>query len=276
MRLRALPSGALNQLTMDTTGRLCQSGIGSNVCSQATAYLARTTGGNEGGNAVNITALICGLVSDGVITGDMVATGCGKFDGFYVLAQQNEADALLNLCGTNYSMTHGAAIFVAYQGFHGFTTGLDTQFNPQMATTPNYALNSASFGAWVYAELNDGNAIIGQSVGQTDILDNYGGAFYSRINRDGGSTTAPAAAGLYVGDRISSSSVSLYYNGVGLSTVSASALAVLSVDFTVGAVGTYITTETLSEAHIGASLGPTLELALYNRLRTYMTAVGVP
>jgi hypothetical protein len=34
--------------------------------------------------------------------------------------------------------------------------------------------------------------------------------------------------------------------------------------------------QTFSEAHIGGSLGATLNLALYNRLRTYMTAVGVP
>ena len=66
---QTLPSGPVTQLTMDTTARrLCQSGIGSNVCSQATAYLARTTGGNEGGNAVNITTLILRpTVTDGVI-----------------------------------------------------------------------------------------------------------------------------------------------------------------------------------------------------------------
>ena len=46
-------------------------------CSQATTYLNRTTGGDEGGNAANIAALICGLVSDGIITGDLAATGCG-------------------------------------------------------------------------------------------------------------------------------------------------------------------------------------------------------
>ena len=34
--------------------------------------------------------------------------------------------------------------------------------------------------------------------------------------------------------------------------------------------------DTVSEAHIGGSLGSAGQLALYNRLRTYMTAVGVP
>ena len=35
--------------------------------SQAVAYLARTVGGNEGGNGANIATLIDGLVSDGVL-----------------------------------------------------------------------------------------------------------------------------------------------------------------------------------------------------------------
>ena len=34
--------------------------------------------------------------------------------------------------------------------------------------------------------------------------------------------------------------------------------------------------QTLSEAHMGGSIGATLNLALYTRLQTYMTAVGVP
>ena len=60
------------------------------------AYLARTVGGNEGGNGANIATLIDGLVSDGV---------WAKLDALYVLAQQNQSDALLNLVGTSYGLT---------------------------------------------------------------------------------------------------------------------------------------------------------------------------
>ena len=63
---------------------------------QALAYLARTVGGNEGGNGANIATLIDGLVSDGV---------WAKLDALYVLAQQNATDALLNLVGTSYGLT---------------------------------------------------------------------------------------------------------------------------------------------------------------------------
>ena len=125
-----LPSGPVNQLTMDRTGRLCQSGIGSNVCSQATAYLARTTGGNEGGNAVNITALICGLVTDGLITGTLTgrAIAVQKLDALYILAQQNAADALLNLCGTSYSLIPAnSPTFTTYRGMPSEVLDTSTQ-----------------------------------------------------------------------------------------------------------------------------------------------------
>ena len=42
------------------------------------------------------STLIDGLVSDGV---------WAKLDALYVLAQQNQTDALLNLVGTSYSLT---------------------------------------------------------------------------------------------------------------------------------------------------------------------------
>ena len=66
-------------------------------CAAATNYLARTTGGNEGGNAANMTTFICGLVTDGVITGNLSgARGCGShLDVLYLLAQQNQADVTL-------------------------------------------------------------------------------------------------------------------------------------------------------------------------------------
>ena len=48
------------------------------------------------------------------------------------LAQQNQADALLNLCGTAYSLTpHASPPFTTYRGFGPFTAAnsyLDTGF----------------------------------------------------------------------------------------------------------------------------------------------------
>ena len=283
----ALASGPLNQLTMDTTGRLCQSGIGSNVCSQAAAYLARTVGGNEGGNAVNITALICGLVTDGVIDGDLLTGKCGShLDALYILAQKNAADAVLNLCGTNYTLTgpSGFPAFTTYVGYGPFNGSNLTLITGIVlaATGFHYTQNAASFGFWAHT-VPDAVAIMGcgndTDPAASNIFANYsGGAFYARVNNGtAASVTSPAAVGFYVADRSSSSAVVPYYNGAALSTVSSTSLAVdAGCTFIVGSSFINGTSTILSEAHIGGSLGAALNLALYNRLRTYMTAMPGP
>ena len=90
---------------------------------QALAYLARTVGGNEGGNGTNIATLIDGLVSDGV---------WAKLDALYVLAQQNQTDALLNLVGTSYSLNAvgllRSATFTSYVGFGLFSGATRTGY----------------------------------------------------------------------------------------------------------------------------------------------------
>ena len=122
---------------------------------QALAYLARTVGGNEGGNGANIATLIDGLVSDGV---------WAKLDALYVLAQQNATDALLNLVGTSYSLTPGtfsderAITFTPYQGYSGFISGMDSGFNPAAAPSPNFTQNSASIGGW--GSVSGGEALL--------------------------------------------------------------------------------------------------------------------
>ena len=247
----------------------------------AQAYLARTVGGNEGGNAGPITALIEGLVADGVWQ---------KLDALYVLAQQNQSDALLNLVGTNYSITASllakpaprSVTFTPYQGFSGFgssTAGLDTGFNPTTAPSSNYTLNNASFGIWSYAVISEASAQMASSAtgSHAYIFNFYGGVFYPRVN-DSGAYTQPTTItkGLFVAERTNSTTVFGYQNGVGSSN-STSSDSMDNGNFTLGrnaVVG--VTAQTLSAAFIGASLGAAGQLALYNRLRTYMTAVGVP
>ena len=243
---------------------------------QALAYLARTVGGNEGGNGVNIATLIDGLVSDGV---------WAKLDCLYVLAQQNRTDAMLNLVGTSYPLTlvgsfQGAdpksMSFVAYVGFSGFSNGsLDTGFNPTTAPSPHYTQNNASFGFWSYAVVVE--SISPMQIGSSNlgsvIFDNYPG-FYARVNYPSTpSVPTTITKGLFAGDRPDASSVHPYQNGVDGGSQAGVSVVPDNADFFVGYSAT---TQTISAAFIGASLGAAGQLALYNRLRTYMTAVGVP
>lgn len=252
---------------------------GAGALTPAQTYLARTVGGNEGGNAANITTLINGLVADGVWS---------KLDALYVLAQQNAADSLLNLVGTNYTLTKvGLPTFTQYRGYSGFTPTayLSTNFNAATAVSPFFTRNSASLGLWSTGTVGapESTAEFGNSsagaTGESHLFTNYtGGLFYARINDPSvGSVTSAGVAGFFGGDRPSSSSVVPYYNGAVQTAQSSTSQAVFNGNFTLGWVsGIAGSSDQFAEAHISGSLGSAGNLALYTRLRTYMTAVGVP
>jgi hypothetical protein len=245
---------------------------GATGCSQATAYLARATG--ETAHAADLTTLICGLVTDGV---------WAKLDALYVLAQQTQADSLLNLVGTSYPLAvSGSLTFAAYQGFSGFVAGANilnlSGYNPG-TNSLLYTQNNASLGVWAYLTVDDNVGQMGSGGGGSGIYASYGGSFYPRINVPGTPPccVSPGTNGLFVGDRNNSASLEGYWNGIDKGTVAGTSGLPENVFF-VGCGGSpsACTTKILSEAHIGASLGSAGNLALYNRLRTYMTSVGVP
>ena len=260
------------------------------ACAQATTFLARATG--ETTNAANLTTLICGLVSDGVITGNLSTTGCGtgSFDALYIEAQQTQADAELNLCGTNFTQTlTGAPTFTALTGFGPFNAGgaagrfISTNFNSQTATSPNFTQNSANFGFWAVSTTVEVISEMGTSTtaaGGSQIFDDFtGGDFFTRVNNSTNSATSPTATkGLFVAERTNSTTIIPYQDGVAQTTQSNTSTTPDSDPFLIGAVVTTTvgSAQTIAEAHVGGALGATLNLALFNRLRTYMTAVGVP
>ena len=238
---------------------------------QALAYLARTVGGDEGGNGANIATLIDGLVSDGV---------WAKLDALYVLAQQNQSDALLNLVGTNYGLT-GAATFVAYKGFSAFpSVGMDTGFNPATSPSPHITQNNGSAGAWAYDLIDAGQQIgNGNNIGNVSIVGNSSGTFYGFVfvGAGGNQTTSPGGNGLFSCDRSSVNRTDFNYNGASFFVSTNASTTPVSANMTIGALGDGASVQhTLSAAFIGASLGAAGQLALYNRLRTYMSSVGVP
>ena len=224
--------------------------------SQALAYLARTVGGNEGGNAANITTLIDGLVSDGVWS---------KLDCLYVLAQQNATDALLNLIGTNYTIS-GTGTFVAYKGFTSLTSLLNTQFNASTATGPNFIQNSSSLGVWIYASLAEtipeiNNIPVTGTGADSMIYDDYtDGNFYARVNDSGSSgVPIPGSKGLFVGDRSSSNAVVPYWNGTAQTLQSGTSSPPTNGVFYIGGAlvsgNPVVSGSTICAAFIGASLG---------------------
>ena len=238
---------------------------------QAIAYLARTVGGNEGGNAANIATLIDGLVAGGV---------WAKLDAFYVLAQQNSTDAVLNLIGSSYALSNSGPAFTSYVGYtFPSSSFFSTGFDASSAVSPNFTRNSASFGIWLNNGVAEVSPEIGNNIAGTGSLiysrftDNN---FYARVNDStAGGVVSPGTKGLFVGDRASSTTVVPYWNGVSQGSVSSTSGVVSDSFFEIGSWQQQMT-DTAAAAFIGGSLGAAGQLALYNPLRTYMTAVGVP
>lgn len=121
------------------------------TCSQATTFLARTSGlSTPETNAVTTT--ICQLVSNGIITGTLSgAAGCGTvLQGFYFTVTNNTTTANLNICGTSFGLTSTAApTFTADAGYvgNGTTQFLNTNFTP---STSGVAVTTTSNSIGVY------------------------------------------------------------------------------------------------------------------------------
>lgn len=249
-----------------------QVAISAGGCSQATAFLAR----NGNAHPTETTALICGLVTDGVFA---------KLDALYIFATDTSAHALLNLVSASFNASLiGAPTFTADRGFTGtgsLSNVVDTGFNPSTAAGL-YTQNSAHLSAWSNTTGADPGSVAGANgVSLTSIYPNFGTSdTYVRINDNVASGQIGTTAGLgwYMGSRNSSSNRDAYNNNTSLGntpSATSAALANLNIYF-LGSNTNDATNRQITMGSIGGALTATDAGNFYSRLRTYMTAVGVP
>lgn len=246
---------------------------------QSAAFLARATGITTTIDKTNYDTMITGLVNDGVWT---------KLDALYIFAAPDSTTALLNLVQTSFGgTTHGTVNFSAKHGFigDGSTFYIDSGFNQGTAPSPQFTLNSASFGVYnLTSNTTENNQVIGNGHISQAILNfqpNFGSASAS-IN--GGATASIGTGnsqGFWQGTRTSSSSVSLSHNG-GTFTTNASTSFSIDVDQTMlvytsqtNAGPNAPTTDTFSSAFIGGALTQTNSNNISSRINTFMTAYGI-
>jgi hypothetical protein len=256
---------------------------GGGTSAEVAAFLARTSGLDS--THINAyTDLIDGLVADGIWS---------KLDMLHVYATQDSTTALLNLVSTSFNGTaNGSPTFTADRGFTGTngssTIYINTGFNATTAPSPNYIQDSAHISAWSVTNVGtSANPMMGayDSGGnkESDLYPKYtDNNTYIRVNAGGG---LPGAAnsdptGHYLASRTGSTALSGYKNGSSLlSNTSAShAPANLNV-YTLGSNkdGTANgSPHQCAMASIGSGLSSTDITNFYDRLRTFMTAVGVP
>jgi hypothetical protein len=254
---------------------------------ETTAFLARTSG-LDATHTNAFRALINGSVLDGFFS---------KFDVLGIPATQDSTTGLLNLVSSSFTATlNGAPTFTIDRGYTGQdavspTVSIDSTFNPTTAPTPKFVQNSAHLSVWSVANFTTANG--GFAAGQTtaggdpqsDVVPRYlDGNSYFRINDSTGSGGIVNAnsAGHYLSNRSGASAQQGYKNAVDQSVTAVTSAA--PVNDSVYVLAEHSTTTGAENGYggqiaaysIGGSLTPTDVTNFYNRLRTYMTAVGVP
>lgn len=250
---------------------------------EATIFLARTSGLNPLHTCAYIT-LINGLVADSIWT---------KFDVLYIFATQNAVTANLNLVSTNYpavpTVAPSSPAFIVDIGYAGALVppeSIHTAFIPSTAISPNFTQNSGHISEWIETneQTNSGFAM-GSSDGavvtglHARFLDDKS---YFYINATSGAgTPSVSSIGHWLANRSTNLAEQGYKNGSQIFTdnantsqpVTAREIIVAGEDKNGTLIGA---TGNVSMASIGSSLTSTDTANFYSRLRTYMTAVGVP
>lgn len=210
-----------------------------------------------------VNDLIVGLKADGV---------WAKLDRLWIFAAENAKSALIDLKALDPAVVAGSPTYTADRGVIA-TDSNNLQSNYNVATNAvNFVQNSAHIACWALNCVAQGQPLVTVAgYGSQHIFPSLSGTTYARINDSGSGVTAPAILdGLWLGNRTNSTSCQTYKDGVIFHDETLGSVAVGSAVFLPAFFGT------CSAASIGGSFTSTQQLAFYNRLRTYMTAVGVP
>lgn len=259
-------------------------------------FQARTS--LDGTHTAAYRALLNGLTTDGLFNSD---GSTSFFDGLYIFATQDSTTALLNLVnGASAPTTTGSVTFTTDRGFsvndNDSNNGVVSNINVGSGSFL-FQQNSAHVSVWSandFATTSGGGAAglynsIGGALGVIQLYPRFSdGKAYFRINDAGtgqsAGVTEANSQGFYLENRSGSGAQQGYKTAVdqGVGAVTSGVLNSIATGISfcaINVVGTGLISGyggQVAGGSFGTSLSSTQVTNLYNRLRTYMTAVGVP
>lgn len=256
------------------------------TCNESISFMARTSG-IDATHTAAYNALICGLVTDSVWS---------LLDVLQVYAAQNSTVSLLNLKSSSFNATNvGSVTFTTdrgYTGTEGSTTAYIETGYGFSSSGAQLTQNAGHLSVWSVTNVNSAAAIMGIARASPNsssyLLPNQtssSNAYYDVSSGFSGCTaTCTVAAGStvahYIASRTASNVIAGYKNGSNVVTSSQTSAIPSADTFPVLAWvidGAYTGSRYQAAAvTMGAALDSTQAGNLYTRLRTYMTAVGVP
>jgi hypothetical protein len=244
---------------------------------ETNTLLAALSGTYDDTRKTAINTLIAGLKTDGLWS--ILDVLC--------IAGLNSSDSLINwkTPGTFNSSVVNSPNFVADRGFTSDTSTsryINTNYNPTSAAG-NYTQNSASIGFYSRTNMADTTVDIGAGTGsnRASILSRRSdNACFWRINDSNEVNTSNSSSqGLILISRTSSSSRILYRDGSQLGTNSTTSAGIPSDTFYVGANNFAGSPQSIASRQyamwfMSGGLSGTNVSNFYNRIQTYMTAIG--
>lgn len=246
-------------------------------CSQATTFLARTSG-LSGTETSAYTTMICGMVTDGTYS---------LFDALYIFATNTTTTANLNLVSTSFGLTcSNAPTFTADRGYTGnaFNTFCDPSYIPS-TNGVQLTKNAAHFGFCVLNSRASGAPYqeVGTSDG-TNQIDSEPLAPFTSYNINDNNFNAPTVTanvqGTWIFTRTNSTTVNGYLAGSSVISNSSTASAALpTADIyilaqNISGTPTDITGDQLGAAFWGNALTATQAANVTSRISAFITAVG--
>ncbi len=252
-----------------------------------TAWIAAVVGNGgsvSGARQTVVNNLIVGLKADGIWT---------KLDRLWLFAGENEPSALTDLVALDLAAKVSTPTFTTDTGFAGEDTGTPTKYinltyNPSTDGVQG-TTNSIHLSAWSATNAVDSNGFYvgctdASTAHQTNINGGRSTNTFWRPNdspASAGQTAVASTRGFFLANRSGAALSQGYYNGSLSATINQAA-------GTIPNVTAYAcchqsagnpdsgSQNTIAEVSYGGSLDGTDNTNFYNRLRTYMTAVGVP
>jgi hypothetical protein len=226
--------------------------------------------------------LINGLVTD---------NNWSNLDRIWVFSAENHPSALIDLKLHDAAVEVGTPDFLIDRGFasvNGTSSYVDTTYNT-VTDAVNFSQNSGSIGIWLVTSPTIGADayIFGNYDGGSGVFISFNpaaffdGQPYFRLSTAGTPTPSNFEVGFIAANRSVSTNVDMYHDGALDLNVASTSGAPPNLNLFVGAVNNSGTASNYSPLRVaafvvGGSRSATQHLALYNRLRTFMTAVGVP
>lgn len=263
MTLPFIPFPAGNEAALTVTGA-----VSLDAATTAWINAVIAAGGTVSGPRQSlVNSLIVDLKADGIWI---------KLDRLWILAAENTKSALIDLVALATATATGGN-FTTDRGYD--SSAIDSGFNPGSTPGALYTQDSAHLSVWDNTSGGAAAIIIGISgvSAGVNIYTRYSdNNCYTRINDspEAGGLAVASTQGFTLGNRSSATARQSYKNGSSLGSLgTVNSTNVPNENILIK--GNVTETDQISQFSIGGSLSSTEVTNFYNRLRTYMTAVGV-